>query len=173
MFQRIFFDIMNNFREITIWISSYSILSTKGGEYFFFRDCRRIRFFFFQLWRLITLEPLKVQGRNLPHFKGLIDADWKCSSSRVWRQYYYLPHPLEKGHFTLKMAKGGIFIFPNCRWVPDTDVMKFLLWKLQTWTSFATEIVFKREAILSIKMKRSCLFTPSSEKFLFKDRGHF
>ena len=75
---------------------------------------RRIRFFFFQLWRLVSWELLGVQGRNLPHFKGLIDANWKSSSSRMWWQYYYLPRPLEKGHFTPKMAKGVIFIFLNC-----------------------------------------------------------
>ena len=75
---------------------------------------RRIRFFFFQLWRLVTLEPLGVQGRNLPRFKGLIDANWKSSSSRVWQQYYYLSRPLEKGHFTPKMAKGITFILGNC-----------------------------------------------------------
>ena len=75
---------------------------------------RRIRFFFFQLWRLVSLQPLEVQGRNLPHFKGLINANWKSSSLRVWRQYYYLPRRLEKGHFTPKMAKSITFIFFNC-----------------------------------------------------------
>ena len=70
----------------------------------------RIYFLFFQFWWLVFLEPSGVQERNVPHFKGLIDADWKSSSSRAWRQYYYPPRPLEKGHFTPKMAKGVIFI---------------------------------------------------------------
>ena len=74
------------------------------------------KYLHFDFWFDTPLEQcaLGVQGCNLPHFKGLIDADWKSSSPRVWRHYYYLPCPLEKGHFTPKMAKGVTFIFLNC-----------------------------------------------------------
>ena len=78
------------------WTSSSSQLTSHQS----WKKKKRIRL----SKEVLTLEPLGVQGRNLPHFKGLINAYWKSPSSRVWRQYYYLPRPLEKGHFTPKMA---------------------------------------------------------------------
>ena len=80
-------------------------------------------FFFFQLWRFVKDEPLGVQGRNVSHFKGLIDSDWKSLSSRVVREYYYLPRLLEKGHFTPYTAKCPRTFAANCM----SDLLNFEL----------------------------------------------
>ena len=37
--------------------------------------CRQIYFSFFQIWQLVILEPLGVQERNVPYFKGLVSAN--------------------------------------------------------------------------------------------------
>ena len=108
-------------------------------------------FSFFQLWRLVVLEPPGVQEHNIPHFKGLINADWKSLSSRAWRKYYYPLHPLEKGHFTPKTAKGVIFIFLNCSWI--------LFWYLSP--RFCAEL---------LKIE---IFWYSESIFLFKNQFNF
>ena len=69
---------------------------------------------FFQLWRLAILEPVGVQIRNVPHFKGLIVLYLDLRSSRAWQYIYPPPHPLEKGHFTPKTAKCPRTFVANC-----------------------------------------------------------
>ena len=62
---------------------------------------RRIYVLYFQLWRLVFLEPPGLQRHIVAHFKGLINANRNLKSSRVWHHFYLLPHPFENGHFTL------------------------------------------------------------------------
>ena len=86
-----------------IWISNtksrFRKIKVKG--------IRRIYVLFFQLWRLVFLEPPGVLRHIVPHFKGLISADWNLKSSRAWQHFYLLPRPFEKGHFRGKKGKSS------------------------------------------------------------------
>ena len=75
---------------------------------------RRIYVLLFQLWRLVFLEPPGVLRHIIPHFKGLISADWNLKSSRAWQHFYLLPCPFEKGRFRGKMAKRPRMILSSC-----------------------------------------------------------
>ena len=91
-------------------------------------------FSFFQLWRLAILEPVGVQRRNVPHFKGLILLELDSRSSRALQHIYLLPRPCEKGHFTPKNGYCPIWFAPHCKskWIiHDTQAnFKFLKEKL-------------------------------------------
>ena len=69
---------------------------------------------YFQLWHLAILEPVGVQIRNVPHFKGLIVLYLDLRISRAWQYIYPPPRPLEKGHFTPKTAKCPRIGVPKC-----------------------------------------------------------
>ena len=75
---------------------------------------KRTFFSFFQLWWLAILEPVGVQRHNVPHFKGLIVLYLDSRSSRAWQHFYLPPRPLEKGHFTPKMAKVAYIFLHDC-----------------------------------------------------------
>ena len=66
-----------------------------------------------QLWRLVFLEPVGVQRHTVPHFKGLINVDWKSSSSRSWQYFFLALRPLEKSHFTPIKGQGCDIRFPS------------------------------------------------------------
>ena len=68
-----------------------------------------------QLWRLVYLEPGGVQRHTVPHFKGLINANWKYSSSRSWQYSFLALGPLEKSHFTPIKGKGYVIIWTPCK----------------------------------------------------------
>ena len=53
-----------------------------------------------QLWWLAILEPVEVQRRNVPHFKGLINLKWKGARTRMWQHIYLMTRSFKNGRFT-------------------------------------------------------------------------
>ena len=75
---------------------------------------KRILFTYFQLWWLVFLEPPGVQRHVVPHFNGLISADWNLKSSRVWQHFYILSNLLKKAILEGKRAKLPRMILSSC-----------------------------------------------------------
>ena len=98
---------------------------------------------YFQLWRLAILEPVGVQIRNVPHFKGLIVLYLDLRSSRAWQYIYPLPRPLEKGHFTPKTAKCPRTFVANC--MSQATFLLFSFWEyilFIQWTRWQHLLLF-------------------------------
>ena len=95
------------------WFQKYEPSNLKKWKYLRFPYLNGL-FFIVQLWRLVFLEPLEVQRRNVSHFKGLIVFYLDSRRSKALQNFYLLSRPLGKGHFTPKMAKCPRISVPKC-----------------------------------------------------------
>ena len=67
-----------------------------------------------QLWRLVFLEPVGVQRRNVPHFKGLINAKVDLEPQGHDTTFTLCHAQLHKPILLLEMAKGAVSFAPYC-----------------------------------------------------------
>ena len=100
----------------------------------------------FQLWRLAIFKPVGVQRHNVPHFKGLIILHLDFWSSRAWQYFYYLPRPLEKGHFTPKNGYCVVFCEYSC------------IDRLAHWKALLVDPIFKFEPLPAVSHALSVQF---------------
>ena len=77
---------------------------------------KRTFFSIVQLWRLVSLEPLEVLRRNVPHFKGLIYAKVELEAQGCDSTFTICHALVKKAVLHCKMAKGVHIFFHDCKW---------------------------------------------------------
>ena len=65
---------------------------------------------------------------SVAHLKALIDLYWNIDRPEAWQNFYYGPHPHEKGHFRGQKGKGAVSFAPYCILsIPNNSVTVFLV----------------------------------------------
>ena len=90
---------------------------------------RRIYFLFFQLWRLVFLEPPRVRERNVPHLKGLISDKLEPTAQGRNSTFTFLHALLKKAILHHKTPKSPRLLHRTV-YTPSPEACKscILLW---------------------------------------------